>query len=275
MNKIILLSDTEKLPQGAFDFARILHEQQPILLTGVFIPRQEYWNTLLYYSYGIDTPLYLYPMEDEQPEITNAALTNFKNNCERLGIEYRLHESDTLSTKENLQKESRFADLLVMSSHLFYESQKDEITSETGGNTLHYAECPVIVVPEQMRMPNRLILAYDGSASSVFAIRQFAHIMPEFTNLETLLVYASSNPATPIPNAALIEELASRHYPNLTIMKLNIDPDKAFSDWLGEHGDSLLITGAQGRSGFSEFFKKSFVGTILQRHQMPVFVAHR
>jgi nucleotide-binding universal stress UspA family protein len=39
MNKIILLSDKEQMPKGAFDFARMLDRQQAILLTGVFLPK--------------------------------------------------------------------------------------------------------------------------------------------------------------------------------------------------------------------------------------------
>jgi hypothetical protein len=71
-----------------------------------------------------------------------------------------------------------------------------------------------------------------------------------------------------------IEELAARHFPDLTIMKLNLNPKEFFTDWLTNVKNAMLITGAKGRNGFSEFFRRSFVARIIKEHRLPVFVAH-
>ena len=39
---------------------------------------------------------------------------------------------------------------------------------------VHDAECPVLIVPEDCPFPVNVILAYDGSDDSVFAMKQFA-----------------------------------------------------------------------------------------------------
>ena len=45
--------------------------------------------------------------------------------------------------------------------------------------------------------------------------------------------------------------------------------------WLSRRRNAMLVTGAQGRSGFSELFHKSFVNDILNGYMMPMFIAHR
>ena len=91
----------------------------------------------------------------------------------------------------------------------------------------------------------------------------------------TLLVYASKNPAGDFPGKGQIEELVARHFPNLTLLKLNINHKKYFGTWLSENKSAILVSGSYSRSDFSQLLKKSFVGDIIAQHRLPVFIAHR
>ena len=77
---------------------------------------------------------------------------------------------------------------------------------------LHDIECPAVVVPENFDFPENNILAYDGSESSVFAIKQFAYLFPELASNNTILVFAKSKEVEELPDQDYIEELAARHY---------------------------------------------------------------
>jgi hypothetical protein len=79
MNKVILLSDTEQLPKGASEFAYILNGQSPILLSGVFLPQVDYWNSLYYFSYGMGVPMPYYPLEEVA--VAERALQQFRKLC--------------------------------------------------------------------------------------------------------------------------------------------------------------------------------------------------
>jgi hypothetical protein len=129
-------------------------------------------------------------------------------------------------------------------------------------------------VPEQYTFPSHIVLAYDGSASSVFAIKQFAALFPELCNRKTILMY-SGHEKDNIPDQVLIEELATRHFKDLTITKLTTDNKDDISDWFYPHKDALIVSGSFGRSGASELFRKSFIMDIIREYQTPVFIAHQ
>jgi hypothetical protein len=133
----------------------------------------------------------------------------------------------------------------------------------------------VIVVPEKYTFPDVNILAYDGSESAVFAIKQFAYLLPELSENETMLTYANVEGEVNLPNEAYIEELVGRHFSDLTISKLDIDSKKYFSTWVADKKSAIVVAGAFSRSAFSQLLNKSFVRDIIKQHNVPVFIGHK
>jgi nucleotide-binding universal stress UspA family protein len=172
-----------------------------------------------------------------------------------------------------IEHETRFADLLILSGERFYETIGGSNT-EYLADALKAAECPVLVVPETCELPLRNILAYDGSASSVFAIKQFAYVLPELCQNETLLVYVATNDEEALPDEAAIEELAGQHFKNLQLLKLNVTTKKEFATWIEANSNAMLVSGSYGRSFFSQLVRRSFVTDVIARHKLPVFITH-
>lgn len=272
MKKVLLVFDGQHFSKGSFDFACHLNETQPILLIGIFLPSIDYTSTVIYYL-GIEGPIY-YPMLDSEVEVIAENIDKFKSLCEKNGISYRVHETIEGGILEGIRKETRYADLLILSSQLFYSNLGQGTQKEYLQDTTHNAECPVLLLPEQYKFPKSIVLAYDGSASSVYAIKQFAYLFPQLTSLETILVYASAHEGT-LPRFDYIKELAAKHFSSLSFLKLEIDPKHYFKTWIEEAGPALLVSGAYGRSLVSELFKKSFIHEVIKDHSMPVFIAHK
>jgi hypothetical protein len=199
----------------------------------------------------------------------------FIENCEKSQIEFRVHEDLKDFSLAELKKESRFADLLIIGSEAFYENIGTEEPNIYLQEALHDIECPAVVVPEKYAFPENNILAYDGSESSVFAIKQFAYLFPEFASNNTILVFAKSKEVEELPDQDYIEELAARHFTNLTLERIQLDPVKFFDSWLLENQKAILISGAFGRSDISRLIRKSFIVEMLMDHRMPVFIAHK
>ena len=139
---------------------------------------------------------------------------------------------------------------------------------------LHSAECAALVVPEKFDYPEINILAYDGSESSAFAIKQFCYLFPELCRNKTLLVTVGYESGNRKLDEQYIEEFATRHFPDLNVLNLQIDPKRYFSTWMMEKKNAILVSGAFGRSSVSQLFKKSFVSDIIRDHMLPVFIAH-
>ena len=118
-------------------------------------------------------------------------------------------------------------------------------------------------------------MLYDGSKSSAYAIKQFTYLFPRLCTNKTLLLYAGENKENEIPEQVNMEELAARHFPDLTLFKLEIDPYKYLDTWAADRKNAILVSGSFGRSAFSQLFHKSFITEILRLHRLPVFIAHR
>jgi hypothetical protein len=274
MKKILLAFDGTSFSEGAFEFVRQINSLNPVLLTGVFIPQLSYSN-LWSYANGMAGPTYVPLLEAEDGDAIEKNIKLFEQLCTKHSIKYTIHKDFFDFALPELKKETRFADLLVISSEIFYKDLGRQNPSEYLKDALHSSECPVIVVPERFKFPKVNILAYDGSESSVFAIKQFAYIFPELTSQETLLFYASPSEDEKVPDNEKTEELVRQHFSNISFMKLSLNPKKYFADWINSNPDAILVSGSFGRSSLSEMFRKSFVANIIAENKLPVFIAHK
>ena len=274
MRKIILAFDGIHYSESSFDFAKRLNEINPILLTGVFLPQTSYAN-IWSYADGVGAPMFVPAIEETEIDLIEKNIKKFETACQHNGIEYRTHKDFNDLALPELKKESRFADLMIIGSERFYENMGVGDPNNYLKEAIHNIECCVIVVPEKYKFPDVNILAYDGSESAVFAIKQFAYLLPEFSNNATLLTYANMEGDVNLPNEAYIEELAGRHFADLTVSKLDIDSKKYFSTWVDDKKTAIVVAGAFSRSAFSQFFNKSFVRDIIKQHNVPVFIGHK
>ena len=273
MKKIILAFDGIHFSEGAFEFARKLNELQPILLTGVFFPQAEYANLWSYTeAMGVAFVPLIIPDESEQVQKN---IERFEKLCIANSIDYRVHQDFFDFALPELKKESCYADLLILGSELFYKNISIVLPNDYLEETLHNMACPVILVPEKFDFPERIILAYDGSEDAVFAIKQFAYLFPELTHQDTLLVYAHEDETRDFPEKLQMEELVTRHFQNLSLHRLGLNPKKYFAGWLLEKKSAILVSGAYGKFGLSRLFKRSFLKDVLAAHRLPVFIAHR
>ena len=272
MKKVIMPFNGGKFSEGAFSFATSLNNAKPILLTGIFLPQGGFTHFFLFPPSlsGAYVPL----EKKVEEENIQKNIERFKSSCKKNNIEYRIHENlDDFAIPE-LTKETRFADLLIIGSEIFFKNISENDSNIFLEDTLQHTECPVLVVPEKYYFPSQNILAYDGSASSVFAIKQFAYLFPHLCGNKTILVYAAEE-TEDIPAQVNIEELTATHFSNLAITVLTTDRKENFGEWILKHENPILVSGSFGRSGFSYLFTRSFVINIINAHQTPVFIAHQ
>ncbi len=275
MKKVLIAFDGTNFSAGAFDFVRRLNTLEPIMLTGAFMPSVHYTNIWNYGAAVGTAAVFIPDVLNDDPDLTSENIGRFKLLCEKNSIKYRVHEDFYDFTLPELKKESRFADLLVLSGQAFFKGLEEHEQFDYLRQAVHASECPVVIVPENFEFPDNNVLAYDGSDESVYALKQFAYLFPEFTNNRTLLVYAEEEMQRTIPSKDLIIELATQHFSDLELYKLELDPKRYFNIWMRGRMGAILVTGSFSRSAISQLFRKSFVADILRDHRVPVFIAHR
>jgi len=272
MKKALLICDGSHFPTGAFMMAKNLHSLSPMLLTGVFLSSTQFTN-LWFYPTGVSAD-FVTTMIAQDDEVVTKNIGLFTSLCKNYGMECSVHQHTEDLILDSVKKESRFADLIVMSSELFYANIEAHQPNSYTKTILHEAECPVLLVPEEAEQLTGLVLTYDGSDASVFAIKQFAYLFPELCNLDATLVFAN-NQGKEMPDKEYIEDFARRHFSKLSFVTLDISPKEYFATWAEHNKNSLLVSGSFGRSSISNAFKKSFITETIEDHEMPVFVSHK
>lgn len=273
MKKVILLFEGESYSDVALQFAADLNEKEKILLAGIFAPNVSYAGSFVYPT---EIPMAGYPLADSEVlAVMEKNSQRFSEFCAKHEIECRVHRNTDDFALPALKYESRFADLMIVSSKAFFSIPEEERISELLQETLHEAECPVLIIPDDFQQPKQLVVAYDGSEDSVFAIKQFAAVFPQLCSKPCLMVYVNTKSKKTIPELSNIEELAARHFPNLTFEKLAVEPKTYFATWLNAKKSPLLIAGSFGRSAFSRMFRGSFIKGVLSTPGVSVFIAHR
>ena len=272
MKKILLPFEGDNFPQELLDFAHELNTLSPVLLTAAFVPEVDYaqlWSA----SGGVASGVYIPQVKDEGAVIEDRSvkLTAF---CARHSIKLSIHTDRFDFALAAIRKEARFADLLVVSATHFFDVISARQPNAYMKEILHGAECPMMLLPEKPGLPGDIILTYDGTASSVYAIKQFAYLFPELTSIRTSLVHLRAKKDEPFPDRDLIEEWASQHFKNLRVLDLAIRPEDFFDTWIAAQHQPWLIAGSYGRSDMSRFFSGSFISGLISRHKIPLFVAH-
>lgn len=276
MKKIIMALDGEHFPKGAFEFAKDINNRNEILLAGVFLSPVDYSRIMAYSNAGEAAavmPEWLIKGEDEA--IINKNIKDFEKACNADGLHYRVHKDNDFMAIASLVEETRYADVLLISSDLFYKNVEPGQPNYYLEEVLKRSECPVILVPENYKTPEGVILTYDGGESATFAIKQFAYLFPELVENNAKLIFVSEDAGEELPSYIMMTELLGAHYPELEIQNLPIAHRQLFTEWLLEQPNSYVVMGSFSRSAFSTLLRKSFAKEIIQKVKMPLFISHK
>ncbi|MBS1917040.1 MAG: universal stress protein [Bacteroidetes bacterium] len=272
MKKILFICDGDHFSKGAMDFIASLNGKERVLARGMFVTPADF-QQLLPISYIPIAAPYIELKEKEQ-KLVKESKDKFIDFCIKNHINFDVIEESDEWNAEMIATETRFADLAVISEELLFSSLLEEQPNVFMKELLRHTECPVMIVSEQFKFPERLIIAYDGKRESMYALKQFCYALPELTELPTEIVFIKSEENENIPEEKLLKEYARAHFNSLNIEKLHFDAAKYFTTWAEQKKNSLIISGSFGRSALSELFRKSFAKEIIHEHKMPAFIAH-
>jgi hypothetical protein len=272
MKKILLPFAGRAFPRALLEFAEKLNTCAPALVTAAFVPHPDHarlWTTPTSIPSGF--PL---ACDTDEDAVIRTNSIRFRRFCEEHELPFRIHEDRYASALPAIKQETRFADLLLLSSRLFLEDIDAGQPGAQNNELLRNSECPVLLAPDNAALPEELIFAYDGSEASVFAIKQFIYLFPEFERLRASLVYVHENAIEGLPDEQWIKELCGHRFRKFRSIRLNMHTDQFYDTWLGMLNNPWLVAGAYGRSEISMLFHRSFTARVIRAHNIPVFIAH-
>jgi hypothetical protein len=268
MKQVLFVGAGNNFPKGPFAFLNDMQQQEQVHARALFFRPVDY----AVLEGASRLPVMQLADNEKEMIVTHKAL--FAQGCEQHHIQYSVHGNDREWDKDLLIKESRFADLILISGELFYAESDGNQPNQYLREALHTAECPVLIVPEDYTTVQHLFMAYDGSRESIYAIKQFCYLFPNLIDLPTEMVYIKEEARHTIPDLDHLKQFTRLKFDCMSFAKLHFKAAEYFATWISEKQHVLLVSGSFGRSPFSYITKRSFAETIIHDHKLPVFIAH-
>jgi len=224
---------------------------------------------------------YLFPndLSLTQNEVTgnsireeNAALLNdniklFQGLCGESEVQYTIEPQRPVSVKD-IVSYSAFADYIIADAQSgLYQYRLNELLAD--------AHCPILLSSARIRDIPRIVFAYDGNYSSIYAFKIFSYMFPEWINMETTLVHICPDTGSKLPHEEMIQGWISKHYPSTSTELLQGKGYQPLVDYLNaSNKETLVVMGAYGRSGLSRLMHKSLADNIIEKTKSAAFIVH-
>jgi nucleotide-binding universal stress UspA family protein len=277
MKKIIAAFDGLRFSESTLEYSVYLAKKYNAHIVGVFLQESTRVGYAVYATLVQDAApgrTIFDEIELADRKATEEAIGRFEEGC-RLGkVNYSVHR-DKKSAFEELMHESIYADLLIIDAWETFSYIESGLPGWFIKNVLHHVHCPVMVVPKKFYPIQRLVLLYDGSPSSVHAIRMFNYVIPEMNRLETKLVSATEDASSMhMPDNKLLKEWMKRHFPEVTYQVLKGYAKEIVAMLKAEEPGVLVVAGAYHRSNVSMWFHKSLADLLIKDVKVPLFISH-
>ena len=274
MEKILLAMDGYKQNTYAIDFACYLARLTHSRLTGVFlegapeegepaITRLEELATVDQVSadaYAADPVL--------------QHVHRFREACLCREVPARVHRDRGVPVADILL-ESRFSDLIVVDPETSFRNIDKTFPGRFIRDVLLAAECPVLVSPYSFDSLDEVIFAYNGTSSSVFAIKQFTYLFPEFKHKKAIVVNVCDGERSAIEEQFKMKEWLAAHYEAVDFVLLKGDAADELFGYLLDRKNAIVVLGAYGRGILSRFLRPSHASLLMRTINLPIFIAHR
>ncbi|HSN08452.1 MAG TPA: hypothetical protein VLS85_05415 [Hanamia sp.] len=162
---------------------------------------------------------------------------------------------------EDLIKKTEDADILIA----------DEGTGFLK-KVLPHIHCPAFIAGED-HLPEKVVLMFNNSDNSKYAIESYISLLPQFQKLPTFLL--SINPDDEKENENYLNNLKFS-FADISLKSLYGNMENQMEDFLsGLSGHILVIMGAFGRTEISRFFHKSRANSVMKEKNVSLFIAHK
>jgi hypothetical protein len=278
MQKILVAIDAVNPAMNTLKFACYLGMLTKSTVTGIFLENQaDEEQLVLKHLHGMT---YVDWEVNKQSDAYKAKLAfiesnilRFKEECIHRGVRYHLHHDIGVPTSE-LIAETRFADILVVDAATTFIKPYVGTPSAFVKDILKKAACPVIIAPEAFDAVDEIIFSYNDTESSLFAIKQFTYLLPQFCNKKTSIVQVNETGEWQEKDKIKFTKWLSYHYTDMHFDELKGEYESIFLEYLFKRKNRLLVMGAYGRNTVSEFFNKSHADKLMETVSQPIFITH-
>ena len=271
MKNILLILNATITPPHVMDAAINIAKSTSSKLHTLFI---NYESDLAEYNYLFPNDLNLTrntltgkTVAEQNADLSASQAKLFMDECRHANVEFFIESKLDISLGDIINY-STFSDFILVDAH-------ENIGDHHIADLLVSAHCPVYLVSKDAAKPANIILAYDGNPSSVYAIKLYSYLFPEFRDLPTYVLYAHSEKEGVLPHEKEVNSLLKGHFSNFQIKMVNGNVANVLVDFTAALPHSLIIMGSYGRNVLSRFFHQSHANKLIEESKSSVFITHK
>ncbi|HVU94182.1 MAG TPA: universal stress protein [Puia sp.] len=275
MEKILIAIDSHDLDPNSVSFACHIAKLTQSKLSAVFLDDRRAARQLAFEAITEPTGIAAQTILEatlEQAESNTLRENNmlrFKQLATEEGVRSTIYLDRGVPAKE-LIAESLFADLLILDANTFGDLAGDP-PSGFVKDIVHDAGCPVLIAPENFNGIDNIVFCYDGGRSSLYAMKQFAHLFPSLAGQRTKVVDLHPDSTSSLDQARIVTWLKT-HFAGVDWLAVRPDEAKALFNFLSEKGDDIVVMGAYGKGLLSSFFTEDGQLGITRTTRVPLFI---
>jgi hypothetical protein len=276
MKNLFLMINPENPDITSIQFGCYLAKNTQSRLTGLFLGKRRQEVPALEMAYGVpyvetvvagDLPGY-----EQQIASCKRSMEQFQKMCEVENVKFNIRQIEF--SIDEVTAETRFADLVILSRDISPENDHGPVPSDFVKDILSRTECPVLVAPLTFDRIEEILLAYDESRSSAFAIKQFTYLIPEMEDLKITMLHVRKDPDEDEFQRDKLSQWATTHY-SYPVFKIMIgNPGSELYKHLFNKKKTLVIMGSYGRGAVSSLLQPSTADSLLENLDLPFFFAH-
>lgn len=217
---------------------------------------------------------------DEAREAGQALVGDFNAVLEEAGIRHEGHLEEG-SAAERVIEDMKYYDLLIIghTPHFFYHQPERE--THTLAKIVKRGVSPALVVGEEHRPIERVLMAYDGSDPAARTLQRFAQLQPfgRELSVELVNVYEGSTDGAS-QRSELLLRLAGAFLRAHGFERINETsmaggaPAERLLEQADRGGADLIVAGAHAVSAVRRMAFGSTTHTLLENCRLPVFLFH-
>jgi nucleotide-binding universal stress UspA family protein len=271
MKKIIMVINGFQLFHNDLDYAIHIAKKEKATLCGLFVHSlipKELEGYALVSDINLAGTNFDQELEGEELlQRENAQIKLFEDVCIKRGVRF-ISQPINENFLDVLIEQSAFADLMIINAEV-------NTTYYTLNSLLTNTYCPVLLLSKEVGFFDKVIFAYDGHTSSIYAMRQFAYLFTAWHHLPVYLVSVLNEHSGEIEYNEQVKEWLSLQFPkvHLNLLKGNVKEELPL--FISLNQNALVVMGSFGRNSLSRFFKESLANVVLAKTNTALFVTHR
>ncbi|MEP6747313.1 MAG: universal stress protein [Bacteroidota bacterium] len=270
------LAKTVVSKKTIFDFARYIGSLTTAKISGVFLERQ----------HGVLQPvlrnMHEIPVVEKITADENAVSRACCGKCQQKNATSlnACHDNEkdiymATAVTESIIKESRFSDLLILDAEISFDDKQNGILSDVTKAVLTKTECPVMIAPYAFSGIEEIIFAYDGSASAVYAIKQFIYLFPGLADKNIMVVQVNNPGNESITERNNLLGFLQTHFSSIGFHTLSGSASDTLFSYLAGKQHAVVVMGAFGSHDSSGNYRRSTAEPLVKTINLPLFIAHQ